>query len=69
MKQRFGHVVLHGHVIKMLNGSGDIMAFVCYVTWQDHVMKMLNDFMVMSHARHAIILSSLVAIGMVAVQI
>ena len=44
------------------SGSGDIMVFVCHVTFQDHVIKALNDFMVRNHSRYVIILPGLVAI-------
>ena len=29
-----------------LSGSGDIMVLLCHVTFQDHVIKALNDLMV-----------------------
>ena len=45
------------------------MVFVSHVTLQDHVIKVLNDFMVRSLSRYVTMLSGLVAIGTVAVEI
>ena len=47
----------------------DIIAFVFHVTFQDHVTKVLNDFIVRNSSRYFNILSSLVAKGTVAVKI
>ena len=51
------------------SGSGDIMVFVYYVTLQNHVIKLLNDFMVRSPSRYVTILPSLAAMGPVMVDI
>ena len=51
------------------SGSGDIMVFVCHVTLEDHMIKVLNDFMVGSPSRYVTILPSLVAIDRVILEI
>ena len=51
------------------SSSGHIMVFVCLVTLQDHVIKVLNDFMYKSPLRYISILPSLVVIGTVAEEI
>ena len=33
------------------SGIGDVMIFLCHVTWQDHVVKALYDFMVLISSR------------------
>ena len=40
--------------------GGNIMVFVCHVTLQDHVIKVLNDIMVRSPSRYATILINFV---------
>ena len=45
------------------------MIFVCYVTLQEHVIKVLYDFMIKSLLRYITILASLVAIDTVLVEI
>ena len=47
------------------NSSGDIMVLICHVTLQDHMNKLLNDFLVRTPARYVTILPSLLAIGTV----
>ena len=44
------------------------MAFVCHVTLQDHVIKVLNDLMIRNPSRYVTILLSLVAIDPVLVD-
>ena len=51
------------------SGSRDIMIFVCHVSWQDHKIGALYDFMVRSPAKEVAILTSFVAIGTVLVEI
>ena len=51
------------------SSSGDIMVFVSLVTLQDHVIKVLNDFMSKSSLRNVTILPSLVVIRTVAEEI
>ena len=51
-------------------GSGDIIVFVWQATLQDHIIKVLNDFMVRSPSRYVTIpLPSLLAIGTMAVEV
>ena len=45
------------------------MVFICHVTLQDQVIKVLNDFIVGSPSRLVIILPGLLAIGTVVVDI
>ena len=49
--------------------SGDTMVFVCPVTFQDHVVKALNDLMVSSPSRYVTILSSLVVMRTMVMEI
>ena len=51
------------------SGSEDTIIFLCHVTLQVHVIKVLNDFMVRSSSRQLIILPSLVAVGTIVVEI
>ena len=46
-----------------------MMVYVCHVTLQNHVIKVLNNFMVRSPSRYVTTLPSLVAIDTVAVEI
>ena len=48
--------------------SGDIMVFICQETFQDHVIKVLNNFRVRSPLRYVTKLPSLAAIGTVSVE-
>ena len=45
------------------------MVFVCQVTLQDHMIEVLIDFMVRSPSSYITILPTLVAIGLVIVEI
>ena len=45
------------------------MVLVSHVISQDHVIKVINDIMVRNRSRYVTILSSLVATGIVAVEI
>ena len=45
------------------------MVFVCHMMFQDHVINVINDFMVKSPSRYVTILPNLVAICTVAVEI
>ena len=45
------------------------MVSVCHVTLQDHLIKVLNDFIVRNPTRYVTILPGLVAIGIVAMDI
>ena len=47
--------------------SGDIKIFVCHVTFQNHLMKALYDFIVKSPLKYVTTLPSLVSIATVAV--
>ena len=51
------------------SGSRDIMVFVCHVILQDHVIRVLCDFMFMSPLRQVTILPSFMAIGTAIVEI
>ena len=51
------------------SGNKDIMIFACHVTWQDHVIRALYDFLVRSPSKVVTILTSFVAIGTVLVEI
>ena len=51
------------------SGRGDITVFVCHVTLQDHVVKALNLFMIMSPSRKVTIRPRLVAMGTMVVEI
>ena len=44
------------------------MIFVCHVTLQDHVIKVLNDFMVKNPSRYITKLPSLLDIGTVDIK-
>ena len=44
------------------------MIFVCHVTLQDHVIKVLNDFMVKNPSRYITKLPSLLVIGTVDIK-
>ena len=45
------------------------MVFVCSVTLQDHIIKVLNDFMIRNPSKYITILPSLVTTGTAAKEI
>ena len=51
------------------SGSRDKMVFVCHVTFQDHVIRALFDFIIRSPSRYVTIVPRLVAIGTVVLKI
>lgn len=44
------------------SGRGDIIVFVCHMTYKDHVIKMYNDYVVRSPSRYVRIIPSLLTI-------
>ena len=65
-KVRAHQVKFGGH---RLSGSGDKMVFVCHMTLQDYVIKVLNDFIIRSPSSFVPILPSLMVTGTVVVKI
>lgn len=49
--------------------SGDIVVFVCHLILQDHVIIIINDFMIRRPLRYVSILLGFAAIGSVAMKI
>ena len=51
------------------SSNRDMIAFVCHVILQDHIIKALYGFMIKNLSRYTTILASLVAIDIVVVEI
>ena len=60
---------VRAHQGKHTANCGDVIAFACHFTLQDHLIKALNNFMVGSPFRNVTILPSLVAMGTMFMEI